>query len=80
MLNKQLILDELKKVVDPELGKDIVSLELIKDIKIEKDGHVLVTMTLTSPYCPLAGLIVGDVRDRIANMEGVSGVKVDLVF
>ncbi len=79
MVDGKVILEELKKVVDPELGKDVVSMGLIKKIEIN-NGDVTVTMTLTSPYCPLAGLIVEDVRNRVASIKGVDSVKVDLVF
>ncbi len=79
MVDEKVILEELKKVVDPELGKDIVSMGLIKKVDVHK-GDVIITMTLTSPYCPLAGLIVEDVRNRVASIKGVDSVKVDLVF
>ncbi len=79
MVNKEQIMKELDEVIDPEIGQSIVKMNLIKDIKINGE-QVNIIMTLTSPYCPLAGLIVEDVRQRIKNLEGVKEVNVDVVF
>ena len=59
----------LKEVKDPELGLDLVVLGLIYDIEIE-DTQVKATISLTSPFCPVAGQIVEDVKTAI---EGVAG-------
>jgi len=71
------IQNALKTVKDPELGLDLVVLGLIYDTAIE-GGIVKVTMSLTSPMCPVAGQIVEDVKTAL---EGVVGVEeVDLTF
>ena len=79
MVDKEKVMEKLKQVIDPEIGMNIVEMRLIKDIKID-NNKVHITMTLTSPFCPLAGLIVEDVKEKIKNIEGVEEVKVDVVF
>ena len=70
----------LKEVLDPELHLSVVDLGLIYDIAVEGDQneHVIVTMTLTSPMCPVGPQFRKDVLDRIEAMEGVKSAKVDI--
>jgi len=69
----------LKTVKDPELGLDLVVLGLIYDIDIE-GNDVKATISLTSPFCPVAGQIVEDVRQAIEGVEEVEGAEVELTF
>ncbi len=69
----------LKAVKDPELGLDLVVLGLIYDIAIE-DAEVKATISLTSPFCPVAGQIVEDVKTAIEGVDGVGDVEVELTF
>ncbi len=69
----------LKEVKDPELGLDLVVLGLIYDIEIE-DTQVKATISLTSPFCPVAGQIVEDVKTAIEGVDGVDQVDVELTF
>lgn len=69
----------LKTVKDPELGLDLVVLGLIYDIEI-KDTEVKATISLTSPFCPVAGQIVDDVKTAIEGVDGVDAVEVELTF
>jgi metal-sulfur cluster biosynthetic enzyme len=69
----------LKTVKDPELGLDLVVLGLIYETEIE-GGSVKVTMSLTSPMCPVAGQIVEDVKTALEGVAGVDDVEVDLTF
>ena len=78
MFKKEEILEKLKTVVDPEIGIDIVSLGLIYEIDV-KDDQVNIKMTMTTPACPLSGLLVSDVESVLRNM-GVSKYDVQLVF
>ena len=71
--------DELRNVVDPEIGIDMVSLGLIYDIRLE-GSTVFVTMTLTSPGCPVAGMFINAVHSALMSIPGVSEAKVDLTF
>lgn len=69
----------LKEVKDPELGLDLVVLGLIYDIEIT-DADVHATISLTSPFCPVAGQIVEDVKTAIEGVDGVDSAEVELTF
>ena len=79
MLKKEQVIEELKKVVDPELGIDIYTLGLIYNISIE-DKKVNIRMTLTSPMCPYGPQIIEDVKRRINSLEGGIKVETEIVF
>jgi metal-sulfur cluster biosynthetic enzyme len=78
-LTEERVRAELRNVVDPEIGIDMVSLGLIYDVKIE-GTTVFVTMTLTSPGCPVAGMFINAVHAALMSIPGVSEAKVDLTF
>src|SRR5688500_457616 len=69
----------LRTVKDPELNLDLVVLGLIYDIEIQ-DTHVKATISLTSPFCPVAGQIIDDARAAIEGVEGVESADVELTF
>lgn len=66
----------LATVMDPELGIDLVSLGMIRDVILEGD-HAFVRMTLTTPGCPVASSIVKQVRDAMATRGWVADVKLE---
>ena len=70
---------ELRGVMDPELGINIVDLGLIYDIEVE-DGHAKVMMTLTSPGCPAGGQILMSAQQAAEAAEGVEKAEVNLVW
>ena len=70
----------LHTVYDPEIPVNIYDLGLVYETKIEADGKVKITMTLTAPACPVAGEIVQEVNDKISAIEGVTDVHVHLTF
>ena len=74
------VLDALKTVRDPEIPVNLVDLGLIYDLVVGADGKVYVEMTLTAPNCPVAGSLPGDVAAAIRTVEGVTDVKVNLVW
>ena len=74
------IVEAIKKVFDPEIPVNIYELGLIYNIDIKKDGMVDIRMTLTSPFCPVAGSLPKEVSARASEVEGVKDVNVDLVF
>ncbi|HXW51132.1 MAG TPA: metal-sulfur cluster assembly factor [Candidatus Acidoferrales bacterium] len=78
-LTEERVRAELRNVVDPEIGIDMVSLGLIYDVKIE-GSTVFVTMTLTSPGCPVAGMFLNAVHAALMSIPGVTEAKVDLTF
>jgi metal-sulfur cluster biosynthetic enzyme len=69
----------LRGVKDPELHLDLVVLGLIYDIQID-DAKVVATISLTSPFCPVAGQIVEDAKTAILAVEGVDEAEVNLSF
>ncbi len=69
----------IKTCYDPEIPVDIYELGLIYDIKIE-DGFAKITMTLTSPMCPVAEILPGEVEEKVRTTAGVSGAEIDLVW
>lgn len=69
----------LRKVKDPELGMDLVVLGLIYDVEVQGE-HVHITMSLTSPMCPVAGQIVEQAKEEVESMEGVDSAEVELTF
>lgn len=73
------ILKKLKRVIDPELGINIVDLGLIYKIK-EKEGKANILMTLTSPGCPLAATFKDMVKKAAMKVEGIKKVSVKLTF
>jgi metal-sulfur cluster biosynthetic enzyme len=70
---------ELRGVMDPELGINIVDLGLIYDIEVE-DGQARVMMTLTSPGCPAGGQILMSAQQAAEAAEGVEKAEVNLVW
>jgi len=70
----------LKSVYDPEIPVDIYELGLIYEINVYPVNNVYVLMTLTSPSCPSAEVIPGEVEQKIKAIEGVNEVKVELTF
>lgn len=74
------IVEALKTVFDPEIPVNIYELGLIYEVKIEDEGKVNVTMTLTSPGCPAAGMLPGDVEEKVRSVSGVTDVHVEVTF
>lgn len=71
--------EQLRSVIDPELGLNIVDLGLIYDVEVE-DGLATVTMTLTSPGCPAGGMIMSGAQEAARGAEGVDEADVRLVW
>ncbi|MBL7953869.1 MAG: SUF system Fe-S cluster assembly protein [Flavobacteriales bacterium] len=74
------VIDMLKSVYDPEIPVDIYELGLIYDVVIHDDASVYIKMTLTSPACPVAGTLPGEVEQKVASVQGVNGAKVEITF
>jgi metal-sulfur cluster biosynthetic enzyme len=74
------ILDALRSVYDPEIGVNIVDLGLVYGVDRASDGGVKVTMTLTSPACPLGPVIVDQVQYMVGRMPGVENTEVEFVW
>jgi metal-sulfur cluster biosynthetic enzyme len=72
-------MERLRELNDPEINMSIVELGLVYDVQYE-DGDVLVTMTLTSPGCPLGPVIRGEVYAKLREVPGVKDVDVQIVW
>jgi metal-sulfur cluster biosynthetic enzyme len=70
----------LRAVKDPELNLNIIDIGLVYDVDVSETGEVRVRMTLTSPGCPAGTEIIDDVKKVAADLEGVTGVEVELVW
>jgi len=77
---RERVIEELRTVYDPEIPVDIYELGLVYEVDVKPDGYVLIRMTLTSPACPVAESLPGEVELRAAAVEGVRGVEVELVW
>src|SRR6201989_13812 len=74
------IVDQLKTVFDPEIPVNIYELGLIYKIDVDDDNNVLVEMNLTSPHCPVAETLPGEVEQKICQVEAVSACEVKIVW
>ncbi|HVF83616.1 MAG TPA: SUF system Fe-S cluster assembly protein [Sphingomicrobium sp.] len=74
------IVEALKTIYDPEIPVDIYELGLIYDVAVDADGDAVVTMTLTTPHCPVAESMPGEVELRVLSVPGVRDAEVKLVW
>jgi len=74
------VMDALKTVRDPEIPVNLVDLGLIYELLVKKGGTVFVEMTLTTPSCPVAASMPGEVKNAIAAVPGIEDVRVKLVW
>jgi metal-sulfur cluster biosynthetic enzyme len=74
------IKEALKQVYDPELGINVVDLGLVYGTELDQEGNVKVTMTLTSPGCPIGPMVGEMVQDALAPLQGIKQVDVDIVW
>ena len=79
MVTEDQVRKALRQVKDPELNLDLVVLGLVYGIEIDA-GDVVVTMSLTSPACPVAGQIVEQARLAVEGVPGVENADVELTF
>ena len=74
------IVRALKGVYDPEIPVNIYDLGLIYEVKVDEEGKVAITMTLTAPNCPMVDELLDDVHNSIKDVPGVTDVTVTLTF
>ena len=77
---KSAIVDVIKTIFDPEIPVNIYDLGLIYEINVFPDRNVEIVMTLTSPSCPAAGVLPGEVEEKAKSVAGVVDVTIELVF
>jgi FeS assembly SUF system protein len=76
---QEAIIEALKEIYDPEIPVNIYDLGLIYNVEVN-EGHALVTMTLTTPHCPVAESMPGEVELRVGSVPGVGDAEVNLVW
>jgi len=74
------VIDVLKSIYDPEIPVDIYELGLIYDVQISEDGDATITMTLTTPHCPVAESLPTEVELRVLSVPGIRDAVVNLVW
>ena len=72
--------DKISEIYDPEIPVNIYELGLIYDIDVDEHADVVISMTLTSPHCPVAETMPGEVEMRVREVEGIGNVQVALVW
>tara|TARA_B100000902_G_scaffold249530_1_gene236118 strand:+ start:102 stop:401 length:300 start_codon:yes stop_codon:yes gene_type:complete len=80
MSKKEKIIDEIRKIYDPELPVNIYDLGLIYDIQVENEKSVKIKMTLTTPNCPVAESLPKEVKEGALQVEGIEDVDLELVW
>ncbi len=74
------VVEALKSIYDPEIPVDIYELGLIYDVDISEDGDAVITMTLTTPHCPVAESLPNEVELRVLSVPGIRDAVVNLVW
>jgi FeS assembly SUF system protein len=74
------VVEVLKTVFDPEIPVNIYELGLVYDVDVQETGEVKISMTLTSPACPVAGSLPGEVQAKVEKVPGVTKAEIDLVW
>lgn len=74
------VIDALKEIYDPEIPVNIYDLGLIYGVEVTAEGHAAVTMTLTTPHCPVAESMPGEVELRVSAVPGIATAEVNLIW
>tara|TARA_B100001564_G_scaffold80543_1_gene64754 strand:- start:42 stop:341 length:300 start_codon:yes stop_codon:yes gene_type:complete len=80
MILKDKVIEEIKKIYDPEIPVNIYELGLIYDINIDNQNNVKINMTLTSPNCPVAESLPNEVKNSVKELKDVKNVDLNLVW
>ena len=80
MSKKDLIIEEIRKIYDPELPVNIYDLGLIYDVKVKDEKFAIIKMTLTTPNCPVAESLPKEVKEGVMQVEGIEDVDLELVW
>jgi metal-sulfur cluster biosynthetic enzyme len=76
---EQAVIHQLQKVIDPETGVDVVRMRLIEDLTVDKTGKVHYRFRPSSPLCPLAVPLALQIKEAVAQVEGVTGQQIEVV-
>ncbi len=74
------VIDAIRTVYDPEIPVNVYDLGLIYEIRVHPDDSVFISMTLTAPNCPAAGILPGQVEQAARSVDGVTDARVELTF
>jgi len=77
---KDKIIEEIKKIYDPEIPVNIYDLGLIYKIDVKDNKNITIDMTLTSPNCPVADSLPNNVKSNVLKIDGITDVKINLVW
>jgi FeS assembly SUF system protein len=77
---REQVIEALKDIFDPEIPVNIYDLGLIYDVEVSPDGDAKVVMTLTTPHCPVAESMPGEVELRVCAVPGIRAADVELVW
>lgn len=77
---RNVVIEQLQTIFDPEIPVDIYQLGLIYEVKIIDDNKVYVLMTLTSPNCPVAESLPAEVKEKVRSIAGVRDAEVEITF
>ena len=80
MSKKDLIIEEIRKIYDPELPVNIYELGLIYDIQVKDEKFAIIKMTLTTPNCPVAESLPKEVKEGVMQVDGIEDVDLELVW
>ena len=80
MSKKDQIIEEIRKIYDPELPLNIYELGLIYDIKVRDEKYAIIKMTLTTPNCPVAESLPKEVKEGVMQVEEIEDVDLELVW
>ena len=80
MSKKEQIIEEIRKIYDPELPVNIYELGLIYDIKVRDEKYAIIKMTLTTPNCPVAESLPKEDKNEAMQVEGIEDVDLELVW
>ena len=80
MSKKEEIIEELRKIYDPEIPVNIYELGLIYDIKVKDEKFAIIKMTLTTPNCPVAESLPQEVEEKIRSIDEVKSAEVEITF
>lgn len=74
------VIDILRTVFDPEIPVNIYDIGLIYELRVDEEKKAHITMTLTSPACPIADQILDEVKDKVGKVQNITGVDLRLTF
>jgi FeS assembly SUF system protein len=73
-------IEALRTCYDPEIPVNIYDLGLVYEVKVNEEGVVAITMTLTSPFCPVAQTLPREVETKVKGIQGVSDARVTITW